>query len=213
MPALALDCPHCDVKKSSFAIAAARSEPLQPANWSVLANCTACQLPIVMILVCVSSSNRDPMQFPGDLGASNSGFVMTAMFPKLVAIDMPTNVPEGVAKAFKQAAESRRAGHLDAAAAMYRKAMELGLKVLSPDIAAWKIEKRIDKMAAEGLITKDLQDWAHELRLDGNDVLHEDEATSEMIDQMHSLCKFLLTYLYTLPEQVKAARERRAVLA
>jgi hypothetical protein len=88
--------------------------------------------------------------------------------------------------------------------------MELGLRQLSPEIEAWKIEKRIDKMAAQGLLTKEIQDWAHELRLDGNDVLHEDEASQEMADQMHALCKFLLTYLYTLPEQVKAARARRA---
>lgn len=88
--------------------------------------------------------------------------------------------------------------------------MELALKGLSPEIEAWKIEKRIDKMAAEGLITNDLKDWAHELRLDGNDAVHEDEMTNEVIDQMHSLCTFLLTYLFTLPEQVKAARARRA---
>lgn len=92
---------------------------------------------------------------------------------------------------------------------MYRKAMELGLKDKSPGIEAWKIEKRIDKMAAEGLITKELQDWAHELRLDGNDAVHDDEMDKDDADRMHNFCKFLLTYLYTLPEQVKAARALR----
>jgi hypothetical protein len=94
---------------------------------------------------------------------------------------------------------------------MYRKAMELGLKAFSPDIEAWMIEKRIDKMAAQHRITPELQTWAHELRLDGNDALHGDgEATADMANQMHELCKFLLIYLYTLPQQVAEAQARRA---
>lgn len=88
--------------------------------------------------------------------------------------------------------------------------MELALKAFSPDIEAWKIEKRIDRMAAEHRITRELQAWAHELRLDGNDAMHGDEeATEEMADQMHELCRFLLIYLYTLPLQVEGAKARR----
>lgn len=89
--------------------------------------------------------------------------------------------------------------------------MELALKDFSPDIEAWKLEKRIDKMASENRITPEIQAWAHELRLDGNEALHGDgEATLDMTEQMHELCKFLLTYLYTLPAQVAAAQARRA---
>jgi len=88
--------------------------------------------------------------------------------------------------------------------------MELALKSFSPDIEAWKIEKRIDRMAAENRITRELQTWAHELRLDGNEAVHgEDEATAEIADQMHEFCKFLLIYLYTLPAQVESAQARR----
>ena len=65
-------------------------------------------------------------------------------------------------------------------------------------------------MAAEHRITPELKTWAHELRLDGNDAMHgEEEATQQMVDQMHEFCKFLLIYLYTLPAQVKAAQARR----
>ena len=89
--------------------------------------------------------------------------------------------------------------------------MELALKAFAPDVEAWKLEKRIDKLAADHRITKDMQDWAHELRLDGNEALHGDEdATEEMTDQMHHLTHFLLVYLYNLPQQIAAARERRA---
>lgn len=87
--------------------------------------------------------------------------------------------------------------------------MEQGLKAYSPDIDAWKIEKRIDKMFAAGHITADIKDWAHELRLDGNDAVHEDEITEDVVNQMRTFCRALFTYIYTLPEQVRAARARR----
>jgi len=75
-------------------------------------------------------------------------------------------------------------------------------------LGSWK--KRIDKLAAENLITPALKDWAHELRLDGNEALHGDQpADEELATRMERLTYFLLTYLYTLPAQVAAARELR----
>lgn len=88
--------------------------------------------------------------------------------------------------------------------------MELALKEFAPDVDAWKIEKRIDKLAAEHRITPAIQQWAHDLRLDGNEAVHGDEdATQEITDQMHHLTYFLLTYLYTLPKQIEESRARR----
>jgi hypothetical protein len=210
MAVLAIDCPHCPVRMSSFTLTSITACVKPNHCWAVFATCSSCHMPIALrMLNNTPNSIPNPNNYGGNIGAPNGPFQIMEIFPSQPVIDAPGSVPAGVEKAFKQAAESRRGGHYDAAAAMYRKAMEVALKGLSPEIEAWKIEKRIDKMAAEGLITNDLKDWAHELRLDGNDAVHEDEMTKEVIDQMHSLCTFLLTYLFTLPEQVKAARARR----
>lgn len=151
-----------------------------------------------------------PKEYAGDILNAPAEFRTISVYPEGPKNDVPDNIPEPVAKAYVQAAGSRRAGHLDAACAMYRKAMELSLKAFSPDIDLWKIEKRIDRMAAENRITPELQAWAHELRLDGNEAVHgDDEATVEMTDQMHEFCRFLLIYLYSLPAQVEAAQVRR----
>lgn len=152
----------------------------------------------------------NPLAYPGNILQDPSHYVFVDFFPKVVSKESPDNVPPAVERAFEQGAGSRRAKHFDAACAMYRKTMELALKSFSPDIEAWKIEKRIDRMAAENRITRELQTWAHELRLDGNEAVHgEDEATAEIADQMHEFCKFLLIYLYTLPAQVESAQARR----
>lgn len=85
------------------------------------------------------------------------------------------------------------------------------LKELAPDLEARTLMQRIDKLAAEHRITPAIKDWAHDLRLDGNEAVHGDEeATQEVTDQMHNLTYFLLTYLYTLPKQIEDARARRA---
>lgn len=122
----------------------------------------------------------------------------------------PPFTPEAVAEYYIEACDSLHRHKWTSAASMLRKCMEVALKDLSPDIDAWKIEKRIDKLAAEHRITPALKDWAHELRLDGNEALHGIEpATEELATRMERLTHFLLLYLYTLPKQVELAREER----
>ena len=158
----------------------------------------------------LSSIGYRTASFSGNLMVPGHRIQLSQVFPEGIKDETPPDIPENVRRAFIQASGSRSAGHFDAASGMYRKSMELALKAFSPDIDAWKIEKRIDRMAAENRITPELKTWAHELRLDGNDALHgDDEATGEMVDQMHEFCKFLLIYLYALPAQVLAAKARR----
>lgn len=129
-------------------------------------------------------------------------------------IDAPQHLPDKVVRAYIDAVKARRAQLWNPACGAYRRCMEIALKEFAPDVEAWKIEKRIDKLAAQNKITPDIQAWAHELRLDGNEAVHgTDDATQEMADQMHHLTYFLLTYLYTLPKQIEDARARRAAAA
>lgn len=122
----------------------------------------------------------------------------------------PEHTPQVVAEYYVEACDNLNHRRWTSAASMLRKCMEVALKDLSPDIEAWKIEKRIDKLAAEHRITPALKDWAHELRLDGNEALHGIEpATEELATRMERLTHFLLLYLYTLPKQVELAREER----
>ncbi|ABO60854.1 hypothetical protein AQ808_03620 [Burkholderia pseudomallei] len=87
---------------------------------------------------------------------------------------------------------------------MFRRCLEIALKKFSPDIEAWKLEKRIDRLADAGKITQDLKIWAHRVRLDGNDALHEEEEfTRESATELMEFTRLLLTYLYTLPEKIR----------
>lgn len=210
MPVFVTNCPHCSAKQMSFEYV---SEYKTASKIAVaFAKCLACFKPIcVEVHTTQSSFDIQPIKnIRGDV-FQLYGYSIHRVWPSVTSIDVPIAVPERVARNFVEAAESRKARHWNAACGIYRRCMEIALKEFAPNVEAWKLEKRIDKLAAEHRITPDIQKWAHELRLDGNEALHGDEdATEEMVDQMHHLTYFLLTYLYTLPNQIEEVRARRA---
>ncbi len=73
------------------------------------------------------------------------------------------------------------------------------------------IYQRIEAVAAKGLLTPDLKEWAHELRLGGADAAHDlDPFTQEEADELLDFAELYLTYVYTLPMRLKERRERAA---
>lgn len=209
MPVFVTDCPHCSAQKMSFESIA--DYVTSGELCMVFAKCLGCFKPICLQLSSSSSSflARPLKKIEGNI-LSMQGFWVHKIWPNVEDIDVPTAIPDRVSRNFTEAATSRRHQLWNAACASYRRCMEIALKQFAPDVEAWKLEKRIDKLAAENRITPDIQRWAHELRLDGNEALHGDEdATEEMVDQMHHLTYFLLIYLYTLPNQIEVVRARR----
>ena len=199
------DCPHCGAKNTGFT--SVGGYEMGSCRFSLLARCNDCDGPLTAVIDTYGRVS-EMRALTGNVLRIGS---VLAVFPEVRPIEAPASVPDKVARSFIEAATARRAKLWNSACAAYRRTMELGLKAMSPDIEAWKLEKRIDRLATEHRITPELQAWAHELRLDGNEALHGDEdATEEMTEQMHHLCWFLLTYLYTLPSQVSSIRDRRS---
>lgn len=157
------------------------------------------------------SSARDPTQYPGDFRtAGDAGRVIVErVLPEPLGVNVPPFLPDAVAKAFKEGNDALAAGLPAAACAMFRRTLEIGLKALCPEVEAWRLEKRIDALAERHLITPAIQEWAHQLRLDGNEAVHgvadpsRDEARA-----MQSLTRFVLIYVFTLPGQIAASRQQ-----
>lgn len=212
MSVLVMTCPHCGVDNMTFNVVADHSHGEEGMLRSGIAVCANCDMPTVIKARWQGRLHGHRLglaETEGNL-LKNPQLVIRGIWPELRALDAPPHLPEVVHRAYLEAARARRAGLWNAACSSYRRCMELGLKAFAPDVEAWKIEKRIDQLAAQHRITPDLQTWAHELRVDGNEAVHGDEeATQEITDQMHHLTYFLLTYLYTLPKQVEEARARR----
>lgn len=217
MSVLVMTCPHCAAENMTFNVVSDASHRSLKNHRSALALCANCDMPVVA----QGAWSKELHQIPhsGNLTQQNGNLFTNPLlniqnvWPKPNTIDAPQNLPDKILRAYIEAATARRSKLWNSCCGAYRRCMELALKEFAPDVEAWKLEKRIDKLAAEHKITPDLKNWAHELRLDGNEAIHgEEDATQEIADQMHHLTYFLLTYLYTLPKQVEAARTRRTAL-
>lgn len=70
---------------------------------------------------------------------------------------------------------------------------------------------RINKGVEEGLLTKEMATWAHEVRLDANDQRHADEnselPTTEQAKQSIEFTRTLAEFLFVLPNKVKRGIE------
>ena len=212
MAVLSHDCPHCGTKNNGFTVIESFRLPERMDRWTVFLICPSCHGGIVAD---VSSSDvrNDPKDHPADLRAfteDGSGFSVLRTYPDPPQVAVPSHLPEPVAKAFKEGNEVLNTSPA-AACAMFRRALELGLKSLCPEVEAWKLEKRIDKLADQHLITPAIRDWAHRLRLDGNDAVHGLlDPEREDARAMQRLSYFVLIYVFTLPAQVAAASKQEA---
>lgn len=219
MAVIVIDCPHCGSKHTSFNVAGSHRIPdkhsLQRRAYFAL--CGQCHFPVSGVVSTDRGNGGSKIEeFSGNL--RDYGWSVPIPLPKPEPVNVPELLDEEVASLFQQARTLFKQPVyvndkpvFDAACAMYRKTMERALKNVDTGEPAWKLEKEIDKLEKDGVITTAMRDWAHELRLDGNDTTHANvQATEEIAASMDSFCYYLLMYLFTLPRQVKAARARRA---
>ena len=76
---------------------------------------------------------------------------------------------------------------------------------------------RIDKAAGDHLITDEMAEWAHDVRLDANDERHADEAATFPDEQDAQRCLDFATalgeFLFVLPSRVQRGRKQAAKAA
>lgn len=130
---------------------------------------------------------------------------ITEFFPPAKQASIPGHLPDNVAAYFSEAVANVKTGP-NAAGAMFRKSIDVALKHIDPD-AKGNLVKRIDKAANSGKLTADLAEWAHHVRLEGNDAAHdEDPFTPEEADELHKFTDLMMRYLFTLPGMLQARR-------
>ena len=101
-------------------------------------------------------------------------------------------------------------GNWDAAGTMFRSALEAALKDKFPDLSGTLFE-RIQKAAEHNALTPDLAEWAHEIRIEGNQAAHEDQPYQrEDAERLEAFTDMVFRYLFTFAWN--AAREKTATI-
>ena len=141
----------------------------------------------------------------------NRYFAKIGMHPKKRASTTPAYLPDNVKRAYQDAEKARDAGLFGPAAACYRKAVERAVIDLLPDEKnPPTLGKKLSALEKLGTLPDTMLDWIRVIKDDGNFALHEDDRDFEEEAEILPARRFtttLLEYLYTLPEEVKRARD------
>ena len=94
------------------------------------------------------------------------------IYPRVVALAL-SGVPDSVRRAYEQAQRSFLTSSFDACALMCRRSLEA--LCTSFNVEGEKLAAKLKTLAARGIIEARLVDWAHGVRLVGNEAAHDTE--------------------------------------
>ncbi len=204
-------CPHCN--KHHLALKVVQVVQKVKPHGNLHMECPNCNFPIAATFVFPQGlSSHDLIN--SSSSAESLGAKITQIWPEIPKPNIPESLPNAVERALLQAETNfHQSGHEEAAAVMYRKALEGALKQMAPEIKG-TLASRIDQLAKNGKLTNDLADWARQVKNLGNDGAHEIDAIERSeVESLRGLTTMVLTYLFTLPEQVRVLRQGHAAPA
>lgn len=141
---------------------------------------------------------------------NNTGDIYPNPLPK--SID--ERIPETIKRDFEESTICLSVRGYRAAAVMARRALQSICLDKGADEND-KLEKQIDWLFAQGVITKDLKEWAHEVRLVGNDAAHpkkpekDTPITKEDAEEIMQLLDQFTQTLYVAPAIAEERRKLR----
>ena len=196
------DCPHCGTKSVAFTIIHERkANKISGYHWDTLAHCGQCSRGI---LASFNTLNNSPPTSHLNIASWDYSKCLT-IAPSCPDTNAPDHTPPNVARFYSQGMDNLP-GNWDAAGSMFRKALETALKHKFPEIKGTLYE-RIEKAAKQHKLMPDLAEWAHQIRLDGINAVHEEEPFSkEDAERLSIFTKLVLLYLFALPGMLEHAR-------
>ncbi len=148
----------------------------------------------------------------GESSTENDGnpaevFMYPRSRPSLLVTDFPESVPIAIRRSFESTATSFMTKNYPATAVMARRTLEGIFKYLLPEASRKGTLAALIKQAMEQHnLAAPLSTLSHAIRDGGNLGAHfdeENEPTELMAQQMVELLKYLISYLYVLPSQIK----------
>lgn len=188
-------CPHC-AKESYFRpVGGAYLE----ANSTIICNAAQCEACKGFALV---------------VGRRNPGmqeFSLAAFYPLGRPNDaVDRTIPARIADDFREALRCRWIEAYKATVTMCRRAIQASCIEKNADRNK-KLVGQIDELAGKGVITQPLREFAHEVRLEGNDGAHPDadgleNVTPKDADDIIEFTREYLHHVYVMPAKLQARK-------
>lgn len=203
------DCPHCSARSAGFKVV--YTWPAGIAEFlNSLSICGVCGNGMILETFDTVAKSHANLRETSTSGFPGERFKVLNQWPASTMAP-PDNVPANTGRFYVQGLENLRAERWDAAGAMFRKALDVATKQLADELKSLTLFKRIEALFKAGRITEAMRDWSHEIRLDGNDAVHDEEPeTPEDAAATQKFTEAFLTYTFSLPAMVAENRNKRA---
>lgn len=225
MPEVTHDCPRCNANQVTFDCFSnllVRTEYSWQSFFEVFSVCRRCQRSTVLVLA-LTDINKQGAVLTDDfwrLDISLNRFFDVRGYVSLKDRDAsppPENLPADVAAAFTEGATCVAVGCHNAAAAMFRLALDLATTPLLPDAAEADPSRRVRRdlglrlqwLFENGRLPGDLRELSDCVREDGNDGAHRGDVEKEDAEDLRDFSFELLGRLYSEPGRLLAAKARR----
>lgn len=197
-------CNRCSTKGVSVTLISERMVPRETNSGYLIEVFGICGICTKTMILRVNTHNPSVTQVSDAYLTSNERLV--SILPLAETAAAPEFVPPAVAKPFVEGVESILNGQWNAGGIMLRRAIERAVKDID---AAGKgdLKDRINALVSKGLIIKPMADWAHEVRLGGNEAVHdEDDLTKEEAVLLRGFADAFLEAAYTMPTRVASGK-------
>lgn len=208
MTQLQLDCPFCSTKNAGFRVTYQWGTRVNSNQAYLLAICGVCTHGATLLSHATNSSShanivQHPALYPGN------SYKLLKVWPSAMNA-LPEGVPDNISSFYVQGLENLQASRWDAAGAMFRKTLGTATKALASELKNISLYARISRLVADGLLTEAMGEWSHEIRIDGNDAVHDEEPETEAdAKSTQKFTEAFLNYAFSLPQMVAANRANR----
>jgi hypothetical protein len=225
MSILVYDCPRCRSKSMTFDVRADIPTRIEY-NWQrwfeAFCVCRHCLRSTIFSLSQKEYSEKDfwgknapsSVQNALNLHFKVEGFIC---LKDMGAAATPEHVPEPIATAFHEGAVSVIVGNWNAAGTMFRLVIDLATKPILPPDDADGLNKQVRRnlglrlpwLFDHGRLPNDLRDLSSCVHQDGNDGAHAGTLSQHDAQDLLDFATALLERIYTEPERLRLAKERR----
>ena len=169
--------------------------------------CPHCKQPTLIIYECMRNIHEAIVKVvPGDKGMLDSRSALInviEMLPKPKAADKDPNWPTEIIEIFADAQNMLTQNMTPSIIlATCRTVLDVATKIMLPDTTA-TLYKRIELLREQGVITEPIKEWAHAIRLDGNDAAHDATGKRESAGVYIEFLKMFLNVAFALPARIE----------
>ncbi len=225
MAELVANCPRCGARQITFDLTAAKIVGVQY-EWQrwyeAFCICRHCGRATIFILSDSVDADYKHVHEVGILklqGAVN-GYLKIERYVSLkeqATVPPPDHVPERIAEVFKEGATCLAVGCYNAAGTMFRLCVDLATRSMLPKEEVEGLNAKVRRdlglrlpwLFDKGLLPAALKELSSCVKEDGNDGAHAGTLKQSDAEDLLDFTAALLERMYTEPERLRLAQERR----